>query len=218
MYEIVYSFFFNEKYTPTLENEDNLFLPFYTPTNQFRGCDLQLPPAKITYQKDESDYIEQNQNGRYNPIEMTYEYGIETLEDLTNVCIYHISYNKKAILQCTVCNKFFVPHKHTIVYDDGKKEKEKEITERNDRKTCSLECLDKARKAHTKSNFELHPYKKIYKNICDSLRKKDKEKLEQFKEKFKVIESEYKKTYNNKPAVYIEKMLLKWLQKYRKTL
>ena len=70
---------------------------------------------------------------------MTYEYGIETLEDLTNVCIYHISYNKKAIIQCSVCNKFFVPDKH-----NGITEKD-EIIERNDRKTCRIKLLLESR-------------------------------------------------------------------------
>lgn len=212
MYEIVYSFFFNEKFTPTLENEDNLFYHFHTPSNKFRGCDLQLPPVKVIYKKDESNYIEQSQNGRYNPIEMTYEYGIETLEDLTNVCIYHISYNKKAIIQCSVCNKFFVPDKH-----NGITEKD-EIIERNDRKTCSPECSAQARTEHLKTNFELHPYKKIHKNICDLLRKRDKEKLKQFREEFRGIESKYKEIYSKADIEYIENELLKWLQKYKKTL
>ena len=213
MYEIVYSFFFNEKFTPTLEeNEDNLFHPFYTPSNKFRGCDLQLPPVKITYQKDESNYTEQSQNGRYNPIEMTYEYGIETLEDLTNVCIYHISYNKKAILQCSVCKKFFVPDKHEGIDD------REEITERNDRKTCSPECSAKAKTEHLKSNFELHPYKKIYKNICDLLRKKDKEKLKQFREEYIGIEINYKEIYLKYGNKRFENELLRWLQNYKKTL
>ena len=209
MYEIVYSFFFNEKFTPTLENEDNTFLPFYVPTNQFRGCDLQLPPVKITYQKDESNYIKQNQNGRYNPIETTYEYGIETLEDLTNVSIYHISCSKKAILQCSVCNTFFVPHKHEGI---GVGE---EITERNDRKTCSPECSAIAKTEHLKSNFEKHPYKKIHKNICDLLRKRDREKLEQCREEFRGIENYYKEKLDTKD---IDNELLKWLQEYKKTL
>lgn len=212
MYKIVYSFFFNEKFTPTLENEDNLFYPFYTSSNKFRGCDLQLPPVKITYQKDESNYTEQSQNGRYNPIEMTYEYGIETLEDLTNVCIYHISYNKKAILQCSVCKKFFVPDKHEGIDD------REEITERNDRKTCSPECSAKAKTEHLKSNFELHPYKKIYKNICDLLRKKDKEKLKQFREEYIGIEINYKEIYLKYGNKRFENELLRWLQNYKKTL
>lgn len=212
MYEIVYSFFFNEKFTPTLENKDNTFFPFYTSTSQFRGCDLQLTPVKVIYIKDENNYTEQNQNGRYNPIEIIYEYGIETLEDLTNVCIYHISHNKKAILQCSVCNKFFVPDKH-----NGISEKD-EIIERNDRKTCSPECSAKARTEHLKTNFELHPYKKIHKNICDLLRKRDKEKLKQFREEYIGIEINYNEIYSKYGTKYIENKLLKWLQEYKKTL
>ena len=213
MYEIVYSFFFNEKFTPTLEeNEDNLFYPFHIPSNKFRGCDLQLPPVKVIYKKDENNYTEQNQNGRYNPIEMTYEYGIETLEDLTNVCIYHISYNKKAIIQCSVCNKFFVPDKHEGI---GIGE---EITERNDRKTCSPECSAKAKTKHLKADLEKHPYKKIHKNICDSLRKRDKEKLKQFREEYIGIEINYNEIYSKHGTEYIENKLLKWLQEYKKTL
>lgn len=212
MYKIVYSFFFDEKFTPTLEDEDNLFYPFYTPSNKFRGCDLQLPPLKIIYQKDESNYTEQSQNGRYNPIEMTYEYSIETLEDLTNVCIYHISYNKKAILQCSVCKKFFVPDKH-----EGIGEKD-EIIERNDRKTCSPKCSAQARTEHLKTNFELHPYKKIHKNICDLLRKKDKEKLKQFREEYIGIEINYKEIYLKYGNKRFEDELLRWLQNYKKTL
>lgn len=218
MYEIVYSFFFNEKFTPTLEeNEENLFHPFYTPSNKFRGCDLQLPPVKVIYKKDENNYTEQSQNSRYNPVEMTYEYGIETLEDLTNVCIYHISYNKKAILQCSVCNKFFVPDKHEIVKDDSKKTRD--VTERNDRKTCSPECSAQARTEHLKTNFELHPYKKIHKNICDLLRRRnDKEKLKQFREEYIGIEINYNEIYSKHGTEYIENKLLKWLQEYKKTL
>ena len=214
MYEIVYSFFFNEKFTPTLEeNEDNLFYPFHIPSNKFRGCDLQLPPVKVIYKKDENNYTEQSQNGRYNPIEMTYEYGIETLEDLTNVCIYHISYNKKAILQCSVCNKFFVPDKHEGI---GIGE---EITERNDRKTCSPECSAKAKTKHLKADLEKHPYRKIHKNICDLLRRRnDKEKLKQFREEYIGIEINYNEIYSKYGTKYIENKLLKWLQEYKKTL
>jgi hypothetical protein len=176
---------------------------------------LKLPPVKIKY------LSKKDKTTKFKVIDK-YEYEIYSLNNLVDVSLHHINYNKKAILKCINCEKYFIPTTYEVEqYNDktGNDEK-KEISERITKLTCSEKCLQILRqnKEFMNNNKDL---KTIRKNLRDKLRKRDnkikkmnlksKDLLLTFTKDYDEKEKELKEIYKGN-IINIENELLKFIK------
>ena len=175
---------------------------------------LKMPPVKILYLKNEDNQSQIKEIDRF-------EYEIYSLNNLTDVSLYHINYNKKAILKCINCGRFFIPS----VYETEKYNEETgndeliSVTERITKLTCSEKCQQNLRKDKEFINNN-KDFKTKLKNMRDKLGKRDNDREKKglkpryykrlFDKEYKIKEEVVKKKYKNK--VKIEYELEKFLE------
>lgn len=190
----------------SLKYTGNIGKDFYTSAFEtFTATELSLPKVKIKFEN-----IEYNSNLKEKMEPYSFTYSIFSITDFVNVTLYHLQKNKKAILCCANCQKYFVPSTH-IKTVETKNIHNKLIKERNTRITCSEYCANRRRTDKTKLN--LYGYKKEKKNLRDNLRNYDKRHntnhLKEFDLNFKTKENEILKKYGNNNLEIIEEELLK---------
>ena len=168
----------------------------------YRGQKISLPNVEITFE-DMEYKIGKKVITKTEPL--YYTYSIFSLFDFANVTIYHLHKNKKPILCCVNCKKFFIPDSHV-----DENTLSKTIIEKNDRLTCCQECNAERKSKKTETN--LFGYKRIKKNICDNLRKKKKlSELETFNNEFQNKEKSVLQKYGNESIELIEEKMTKFM-------
>ena len=164
---------------------------------------LSIPPVKIKYveRKDGKKVID------------SYKYEIYSLNNLVDISLYYIHSNRKAILKCLNCGKYFMPSTYSIVKDNDIYNEETTINERLTKLTCSDNCLLKLKRNKSMTNKN-KTSKEIKKNIMDKLRNRDlraknkglnSNQLFTFLDKYDEKEMQLKNEYgNNKLKIEIE--------------
>lgn len=132
---------------------------------------LKMPPVKIIYSNNRNTQSERKQIDRF-------EYEIYSLENLLDVSLYHIHYNRKVILKCLNCDRFFIPSIYeTEKYNEYTGNDElKNISERITKLTCSEKCQQDLRKNKKLIN-DNRSSKEKRKIIRDKLRKRDNARI-----------------------------------------
>lgn len=152
--------------TYTEDGKINISSKRYMDLNQ-----LKIPPVKIMYSNSENTQSQRKQIDRF-------EYEIYSLENFIDVSLYHIHYNRKAILKCLNCNRFFIPSVYeTEKYNEETgKEETKNINERITKLTCSEKCQQDLRENRKFMNNNMSSKEKR-KKIRDKLRKRDNTRI-----------------------------------------
>lgn len=175
---------------------------------------LKMPPAKIIYSNNEANPSQRKVIDRF-------EYEIYSLNNLVDVSLYHIHYNRKAILKCLNCGRLFIPSAYEVekYNEETGNDEAKNINERITKLTCSEKCQQSLRedKEFINNNKD---FKTKLKNMRDKLRKRDNDREKKglkpryykrlFDKEYKIKEEEVKKKYKNK--VKIEYELEKFLE------
>ena len=143
----------------------------------------------------------------------SYKYEIYSLNNLVDISLYYIHSNRKAILKCLNCGKYFMPSTYSIVKDNDIYNEETTINERLTKLTCSDNCLLKLKRNKSMTNKN-KTSKEIKKNIMDKLRNRDlraknkglnSNQLFTFLDKYDEKEMQLKNEYgNNKLKIEIE--------------
>ena len=155
---------FTNSYINILKSTDKQFLNF-----------IDIPSVKIKLDEYNSREIQ------------IYEYEITNFLQLMNIYLYQIILNKKVLVKCQYCNEYFFTRTrndeiycHKIV--------------RYDPSGFPTYCGDIARVK--KYELRQHNVYKLYKSLFDRLKmriKKNDENIEDYKEKFNYLQTNYKK-------------------------
>lgn len=145
---------------------DNSFISSNSNTKIYSGAKLILPPSIITYT-----------DSNLHPIPSEYTYIFHEITDFVNICLFHISIEKKVLARCKNCTSYFIPNKNNELYC-------------NNLFVNNKTCKDiGAAKAFYNRQAQYRPYDKLYKIIYDRLKNnlKYKEEFELFKEEYNSI-------------------------------